>query len=213
MGAGASSAVLVRRDVKCPHRSFVGLANIAENGGKCTCRACVRERRMASAPLMDTHDAYTLSTAMRVIERSHGKVMPPRSVPCPVPPMSDSHAHSDVSDAEGDGATVAATTASAILRRRAGLEMDEASPDSLEATPTGKENASHVHRRRNDNLNSPVFDDSPLKPAIEAYSAAVLRSATAGLAPKQANPACGRRARTPLQICRPEFSANSGGDC
>ncbi len=211
MGAGASSAVLVRRDVKCPHRSFDGVADIAETGGKCTCRACVRERQQASSPLMDTHDAYTLTTAMRVIERSHGKVMPPRSAPCPA--MSDPGADSGVDETESDTAAAAAATASTVLRRRAGLEPDNASADSLDATPMGKENASHEHRRRNDELNSPVFDDSPLKPAIEAYSAAVLRSATVDLAPKQATPACGRRARTPLKICRPDFTANSGGDC
>ena len=177
MGAGASSAVLVRRDVKCQHRSFDGLGDIAETGGKCTCRACVRERQRASSPLMDTHDAYTLTTAMRMIERSHRKVMPPRSAPCPV--MSDVVADSGVDDAERNTAAAAAASASTVLRRRAGLETDKASPDSLDATPTGKENASPEHRRRKDELNSPVFDDSPLKPAIEAYSAAVLQSGRA----------------------------------
>lgn len=192
MGAGASSAVLVRRDVKCPHRSFDGLAEIASTGNKCSCRACLRERQQASSPLMDTHDAYTLSTAMRVIERSHGKIMPPRRALGPI--QRDST----------NTAAVAATTASTILRRRAGIEAGEVVPSNVDTTPAGKENANNVCSCRNENLNSPVFEDSPVKPAMEAYSAAVLQAATA----KQAIPACGRRARTPLQICKPDFTTS-----
>lgn len=196
MGAGASSAMMVRRDVTCAHRSFDGLADIAEIGG-CTCRACTSQRHMASSPLMDTHDAYTLTTAMRVIERSRAKVMPPRRAPSP-----------------NSATAAAATTASTILRRRAGVETAKSSPGQLDkTTPTGKEHASHAHRCRSEELNSPVFEDSPVKPAIEAYSVAVLRAATANLSSKQATPACGRRrARMPLQICAPDFTTNSASD-
>ena len=197
MGAGASSAILVRRDVTCAHRSFDGLAEITETGG-CTCRACTRQRHMASSPMMDTHDAYTLTTAMRVIERSRAKVMPPRRAASPDP-----------------AAAAAATTASTVLRRRAGVEPIKSSAGKLNTTPTGNANASDAHRCWSEQLNSPVFEDSPVKPAIEAYSVAVLRSATANLTSKHATPACGRRARRarmPLQICRPDFTANGASD-
>ena len=212
MGAGASSAVLVRRDVKCANRSFDGLADIAEAGGMCTCRACVRERQRASSPLMDTHDAYTLSTAMRVIERSHGKVMPPRSAPCPAPPPAAPDAQvKRAPEPAGTDAAAAAATASTVLRRRAGLASTKLTLNDLDTTPMGKENGNYTRRHRSQQHPSPVFD-SPVKPALEAYSAAVLQSATAKSASKDTTPACGRRARTPLQICRPDFTANSIGD-
>ena len=122
MGAGASSVAALRpiRAERCSaaSSSFDGLALLAD-GKPCGCKICAK-REGRAAPLMDKDDAYTLTTAMRVIDRSQAKVMPPRAAPAAV---------ATTPGAEPAAAAAAATAAS-----------------------------------------SPVFDDSPAKPAIEAYS-------------------------------------------
>ena len=125
MGAGASSVAALRpiRAERCSAAAatFDGLALLAD-GKPCGCKICAkREGRAAPLSLMDKDDAYTLTTAMRVIDRSQAKVMPPRAAPPPAVATTPS--------AEPAAAAAAATAAS-----------------------------------------SPVFDDSPAKPAIEAYS-------------------------------------------
>lgn len=212
---------MVRRDVRCSGRSFDELATLA-CGVACSCRACVRERQRAS-PLMDSHDAYTLTTAMRVIERSHS---PPASAP-PVPaqqrvpsPHRPAETKEQVcteraSPATGFAAatTIAANTASAILRRRAGIrtDIDTASKGEPELSPPArKENFNlDLDLRPSAQLASPVFEESPLaKPAMEAYSAAVLQSVVTNQPLHKHSPTCGRRAPS-LQICKSEFTTST----
>ena len=120
MGAGASSVAALRpiRAERCSaaSSSFDGLALLAD-GKPCGCKICAK-REGRAAPLMDKDDAYTLTTAMRVIDRSQAKVMPPRAAP---------------------------------------------PPQTVTTTPGAEPGAAAA-------ASSPVFDDSPAKPAIEAYS-------------------------------------------
>lgn len=206
MGAGASSAALVRRDVRCSSRTFDGLQDMS--GGPCSCRACVRERQRSSPPLMDAHDAYTLTTAMRVIERSHTQVMPPRPrrASARFPPSAPEQDEDEATGGTAATNTTATNAATVILRRRAGIDTPTTRRGTdLDATPAGKENADP---RLPSTSRSPVFEESPLKPAMEAYSAAVLRSAVSNQPPTKSPPACGRRAPS-LQICKPDFTASS----
>ena len=121
MGAGASSVAALRpiRAERCStaSSSFDGLALLAD-GKPCGCKICAKREGRAAPLIMDKDDAYTLTTAMRVIDRSQAKVMPPRAAP---------------------------------------------PPQTVTTTPGAEPGAAAA-------ASSPVFDDSPAKPAIEAYS-------------------------------------------
>ena len=252
MGAGASSAVLVMRDamqVPCANAAFDGLQDIANSPKPCSCQACRKTRAGAiNSPAMDTHDAYTLTTAMRVIERSSNQLMPdmqlsqpslrPQGMGMAGPPPSaprgawkenSKRPSASVLSADLAGAQAAA---SAVLRRRAGIDDSGGIGD----TPLGKENLPpHGRRAPPAALQSPVFEDSPtpkvlimeasplevsspFKPAMEAYSRKVVeaavnhkaRNASAAEEPNRQAPARhGRRAGKlmPLQLCKPDFTA------
>jgi hypothetical protein len=159
MGSGASST-------RAPFNPLEGVQEVAD---VCTCHGCRNRRRCSSSgcrkklPLLPTDEAFMLSTALRVIERSHARIHAP-----PPPLLAAAQLCTCTLGGLPAGSAGGATPiATATPQRPPGTTTASSQLDAIAtpaATPATNTSASAT---------SPVFESPALTPRQVAKGAAV----------------------------------------